>query len=101
MTEIDVPDWVVEAACAKLAVGMEFEGKWPEDYQDEAGDELREAMRAAITAALGAWVVPACYRLHQPNHSSEWISGVYSGPPFTHKAWSVEQTYTLRQEKPE
>lgn len=81
MTQIEVPSWVVEAACAKLAVGMEFEGKWPEDYQDEAGDELREAMRAALTAALGAWVVPS--------HSV--TSGI--GP--------TTILYTLRQEKPE
>lgn len=87
MTEIDVPDWVVEAA-------TEAYSALP------ARTTFHDSMRAALTAALGAWVVPACYRLHQPNHSSEWISGAY-GPPMTHKAWSVEQTFTLRQEKPE
>lgn len=86
MTEIDVPDWVV--AVALEACGEHFTGS-------------DDDMRTSITAALGAWVVPACYRLHQPNHSSEWISGMYGGPPMNHKAWSVEQTFTLRQEKPE
>ena len=89
MTEIDVPDWV-----ALLA-----EDRYSEAYYK--GMTRTESMKAALTAALGAWVVPACYRLHQPNHSSEWISGMYGGPPMTHKAWAVEQTFTLRQEKPE
>lgn len=105
MTEIDVPDWVVEAACAKLAVGMEFEGKWPEDYQDEAGDELREAMRAALTAALGAWVVPAGYMdakaefmLPRPGRCvlsshTVLVRDAYEGRNLP--------LYTLRQEKPE
>lgn len=86
MTKIDVPDWVV--AVALEACGEHFTGSDAD-------------MERALAAALGAWVVPACYRLHQPNHSSEWISGMYGGPPMTHKAWSVEQTFTLRQEKPE
>lgn len=90
-TEIDVPDWVVEIAAKAMA--------------DSIGHGMTEKCEkhalAALTAALGAWLVPACYRLHQPNHSSEWISGMYGGPPLIHKAWSVEQTFTLRQEKPE
>ena len=44
MTKIDVPDWVV--AVALEACGEHFTGS---DYD----------MRAALTAALGAWVVPA------------------------------------------
>ena len=87
MTEIDVPDWVSDLAIAE----------WDRLYGHQP-DPVR--MRAALTAALGAWVVPACYRLHQPNHSSEWITGMYGGPPMNHKAWSVEQALTLRQEKP-
>lgn len=63
--------------------------------------QLADALRTARTAALGAWVVPAGYRLRQPNHSSELISRMYGGPPMNHKAWSVEQTFTLLKEKPE
>ena len=93
MTEIDVPDWVVEQAF----------NAWCDvaDVDEWRVRNSHEALRAALSAALGALVVPACYRLHQPNHSSEWISGMYGGPPMNHKAWSVEQTFTLRQEKPE
>ena len=46
MTEIDVPDWVV--AVALEACGEHFTGS-------------DDDMRAALAAALGAWVVPtAC-----------------------------------------
>ena len=92
MTEIDVPDWVVEDGVKAMQTVTHWESH--EDFRQKVS-------QAVITAALGAWVVPACYRLHQPNHSSEWISGMYGGPPMNHKAWSVEQTFTLRQEKPE
>ena len=98
MTEIDVPDWVVEVA---MAAGEKFDGENTVSMYATVRDLRREEMRTSITAALGAWVVPACYRLHQPNHSSEWISGMYGGPPMNHKAWSVEQTFTLLKEKPE
>ena len=93
MSQIEIPDWVFEQAF----------NAWCDvaDMDEWRVRNPNEALRAALTAALGAWVVPACYRLHQPNHSSEWISGMYGGPPMTHKAWSVEQTFTLRQEKPE
>jgi hypothetical protein len=100
MTSIEVPDWVVEVACAKLAVGMEFEGKWPEDYQDDAGDELREAMKTAITAALGAWVVP--------QHQAQWIVEQCWEDITPEQFADLEETeavtrtlYTLHQEKPE
>ena len=103
MTEIDVPDWVVEEACAKLAVGMEFEGKWPEDDQDEAGDELREAMRAALTAALGAWVVARAWAgTDFPNwrrHESEQVRKLTRKAQPQHGF--ITPLYTLRQEKPD
>ena len=46
MTEIDVPDWVADLALAE----------WDRLYGHQP-DPVR--MRAALTAALGAWVVPA------------------------------------------
>lgn len=98
MTEIDVPDWVVKAADE---AGDEFAKTHTMSMYASLADMQRDCVRHMLTAALGAWVVPACYRLHQPNHSSEWISGMYGGPPMNHKAWSVEQTFTLRQEKPD
>ena len=93
MSQIEVPDWVAVKAITGFAESA--------GYTPILDDRNLRCMRAALTAALGAWVVPACYRLHQPNHSSEWISGMYGGPPMNHKAWSVEQTFTLLKEKPE
>jgi hypothetical protein len=91
MTEIDVPDWVVEEANAALSkVG----------YTDP-----ENAMRAALTAALGAWVVREGY-IAGPE-----LCGLDAarqlGTKFYGTVWS-EPTgqagtplYTLRQEKPE
>ena len=47
MTEIDVPDWVVEAALLATS------------DPSETSLTHAEYARAIITAALGAWVVPA------------------------------------------
>ena len=51
MTEIDVPDWVVEQAF----------NAWCDvaDVDEWRVRNSHEALRAALTAALGAWVVPA------------------------------------------
>lgn len=79
MTEIDVPDWVVEVACSAAFV--------------EFSENQRADMRSALTAALGAWVVPtvkigACAEV-------KWLQGgLCQLPP-------KEVLYTLRQEKPE
>ena len=51
MTEIDVPDWVVEAALKAWFSG--------EDHENADMSAFNEDMRATLTAALGAWVVPA------------------------------------------
>lgn len=57
MSQIEVPDWVV--ARARAAV-REF---W-ENYKGGVDcGEYDAAMRAALTAALGAWVVREPYRL--------------------------------------
>lgn len=85
MTEIDVPDWVVDEAlfCTPVHDGDEL--AMPIDLMNfgspEMLDRARSAMRAALAAALGAWVVPS--------HSV--TNGI--GPTTT--------IYTLRQEKPE
>ena len=75
MTEIDVPDWVVKAAedarvrCLNAVTAYGSAG---------VDERYHMAMRAAIAAALGAWVVPVG-RLNDSNPT----------------------LYTLRQEKPE
>lgn len=47
-----IPDEVVEAACAALAVAMEFGDTWPDDYTDEQRCELRRGVRTSLAAAL-------------------------------------------------
>jgi hypothetical protein len=55
MTSIEVPDWVAAVALdAYKASRGSYEGEVPPDFDD---------MKAAITAALGAWVVREPYRV--------------------------------------
>lgn len=86
MTSIEVPDWV--AAVALEACGEHFTGPDAD-------------MKRAITAALGAWVVPVGYRVSIPSepelgHWLEDIGEVTHPDPETHTT-----LYSLRQEKPE
>jgi uncharacterized membrane protein len=94
MTEIDVPDWVVEAAMDAYAKVNEDNGEPVEYFPD--------AMIAALTAALGAWVVPvAC--------AARWEIEILNNTTVNSaEAWSLDTLdahdvtlYTLRQEKPE
>lgn len=55
MTEIDVPDWVVEVA---MEAGEQFASENTVSMYATVRDLRREEMRTSITAALGAWVVP-------------------------------------------
>ena len=75
MTEIDVPDWVVEAAEEARVHCLNAVTAYGSAGVDE---RYHMAMKAALTAALGAWVVPVG-RLNDSNPT----------------------LYTLRQEKPE
>lgn len=113
MTEIDVPDWVVAWALAayKASRGT-YEGEVPVDADD---------MRAALTAALGAWVGP---ELDEYQRLRDGIGGCTDGgcvikrPKGMHtnggcKCWQdkikaqrmmragQKLFETLRQEKPE
>lgn len=48
--------------------------------------------RAAPAGAQGAVVV--AHRLHQPNHSSEWINGDYAGDDSQwRRGWRIERAY--------
>ena len=75
MTEIDVPDWVVKAAEDARVHRLNAVTAYGSAGVDE---RYHMAMRAALTAALGAWVVPVG-RLNDSNPT----------------------LYTLRQEKPD
>lgn len=94
MTEIDVPDWVVTHARAAV---REF---W-ENYKGGVDcGEYDAAMKAALTAALGAWVETVGFAvpesLHQSKRRMSWFDvWATPHPPFT------IPLYTLRQEKPE
>ena len=99
MTEIDVPDWVVKAAEDARVHRLNAVTAYGSAGVDE---RYHMAMRAALTAALGAWVVPvAVSREHDasrptfgdvvPNDSQEADMWAYALVPL----------YTLRQEKPE
>lgn len=88
MTEIDVPDWVV--AVALEACGEHFTGS-------------DDDMRATLTAALGAWVVPvACARphdIHEVDVGNEMAMPMWN---LKHRGTTSDLTlYVLRQEKPE
>lgn len=83
MTEIDVPDWVVEVAGE--AFGRHNDLCWDDG-----------SMRAALTAALGAWVVPVGHGYVAKGSQQLVVTDErFSSFP------NVFTLYTLRQEKPE
>lgn len=98
MTEIDVPDWVVEQAF----------NAWCDvaDVDEWRVRNSHEALRAALAAALGAWVVLGPYRfLKNGDNPSDWldrkINGEPPNPKHLREEFRIENAYTLRQEKPE
>lgn len=81
MTEIDVPDWVV--AVALEACGEHFTGSDAD-------------MERALTAALGAWVVPVGQAGTMPG-----TAGFTMAAFKTIEVGVAQPLFTLRQEKPE
>jgi hypothetical protein len=107
MTDIDVPDWVTEAACRK------FYYDW-DDVLPGTKERLRESMQAALRAALSAWVVPALWRTRMVSIGDGFVYPWMDDEDpeiWAHRAkryapaesLRVEQCtlYALRQEKPE
>lgn len=94
MTEIDVPDWVVAVALdAYKASRGTYEGEVPVDADD---------MRAALTAALGAWVVPtACTEPWRIDYLSSYPRNTVEVSSMDTLSAGDITLYTLRQEKPE
>ena len=101
MTEIDVPDWVV--AVALEACGEHFTGSDAD-------------MERALTAALGAWVVPVAWgvqydlegtgksevrdlRFTKDSAEGAAFAAQCSIPPGFPIKVSAQPLYTLRQEK--
>lgn len=105
MTEIDVPDWVVEAgAKAILAIAN------PKCVGELAAYQFAED---ALTAALGAWVVPTKFQSRERFMGSDWSLWRTFDYPHDRDSdfdrmnnadgWQSERRdlYTLRQEKPD
>lgn len=93
MTDIDAPLWVVDKA---LDAWDELSGHPSEEHR----------MRAALRSALSAWVVPGPYRfLKNGDNPSDWldrgINGEPPNPKHLREEFSIQNAYTLRQEKPE
>lgn len=93
MTEIDVPDWVVKAAedarvrCLNAVTAYGSAG---------VDERYHMAMKAALTAALGAWVVPVGQAGTMPG-TAGFTMTVFK----TIDVGVAQPLYTLRQEKPE
>lgn len=88
MTEIDVPDWVVEVAGE--AFGRHNDLCWDDG-----------SMRAAITAALVAWVVPmACTEPWRIDYLSSYPRNTVEVSSMDTLSAGDITLYTLRQEKP-
>lgn len=105
MTSIEVPDWVVELSLDALDSACINDAGSKVSWHGYTRDDRLEVMRAALNAALGAWVVREGYMadieltaldaardLERKHHSIIWSEPTgQAGTPL----------FTLRQEKPE
>jgi len=91
MTEIDVPDWVVEVAAE--AISKRHLSNTGVPFPIAA---CRDDARAALAAALGAWVVPIGQAGTMPG-TAGFTMAVFK----TIDVGVAQPLYTLRQEKPE
>lgn len=99
MTEIDVPDWVVEVAARVVAksVGEDYDSLGP--FTQKA---IKATQRECITAALGAWVVPtACTEPWRIEYLSTYPRNTVEVSSMDTLSAGDVTLYTLRQEKPE
>lgn len=110
MSQIEVPDWVVEVAARVVAKNV------GEDY-DSLGQFTQETIKATqrecITAALVAWVVPTKFQSRERFMGSDWSLWRTFDYPHDRDSdfdrmnnadgWQAERRdlFTLRQEKPE
>lgn len=99
MTEIDVPDWVVDVA---MAAGEQFASENTVSMYATVRDLRREEMRTSITAALGSWVVPtACTEPWRIYYLSSYPRNTVEVSSMDTLSAGDITLYTLRQEKPE
>jgi hypothetical protein len=107
MTSIEVPDWVAQAYIAS----------YHHAYDTEELPYM-ESVKAALTAALGAWVVPVAFgvrydwegtgksevrdlRFTKDSAEGAAFAAQCSIPPGFPIKVSAQPLYTFRQEKPE
>lgn len=98
MTEIDVPDWVVDRAIDSFWRELDPKERQDPDWRKWAEEEVSAMLRAA----LGAWVVPVgCIESHE-------LSEMAANRKSSYDLWNLRTyepddtiLYTLRQEKPE
>lgn len=94
MTEIDVPDWVVVKFIDEL-------GKTA-GYPPYVNATIQRHFKDAITAALGAWVVPtACTEPWRIDYLSSYPRNTVEVSSIDTLSAGDMTLYTLRQEKPE
>lgn len=97
MTEIDVPDWVVEVAAETISKRHLSNTGVPFPIA-----ACRDDARAAIIAALGAWVVPtACTAPWRIDYLSSYPRNTVEVSSMDTLSAGDITLYTLRQEKPE
>jgi hypothetical protein len=105
MTNIEVPDWVVELSLDALDSACINDAGSRVSWHGYTRDDRLEITRAAITAALGAWVVPAGFM----DKKAEFLLPrpgrcvLSSQTVLVRDAYEVRNLplFTLRQEKPE
>lgn len=93
MTEIDVPDWVVEAGVKAMQTVTHWESH--EDFRQKVS-------QAVITAALGAWAVPTGTLTRRA--FDRFMSSSQGSQAMFHLSAAYDDDvtlYTLRKEKPE
>lgn len=99
MSQIEVPDWVVEIAARVVAknVGEDYDSLGPFTQ-----DTIKATQRECITAALGAWVVQvAVSREHDAGRPSFYDVVPNDSQEAEMWAYALVPLYNLRQEKPE
>lgn len=105
MTQIEVPDWVVEQAAYAIHRVMKGSSLTDSDWtngsilgrDNEWRKQVTDAATSAITAALGAWVVPVGYENRWHCTGNKWLSRDPAHPD----DGDSQPAYVLRQEKPE
>lgn len=91
MTDIDVPDWVVEI----------YRRTYRENFIDGRLIKVDERINRALRAALSAWVVPVGLVSARDVERFQFSEEIEFMWPLSSQRGGDATLYTLRQEKPE